>query len=93
MPEDTIDIKTTSKVRRTRRLKVGYNNSQTTYGERTAAIRISGTYLEDIGFKVGDYMDLIINDDLSLTIRPVSAEQNEQDIAARKNVQRTKDSA
>lgn len=80
MTKDTIQIR--SSMKRRRRIKVGYNKSQTEQDRNVAAIRFSGTYLEDLGFHVGEFMDLIINDDLSITLRPIKAAQelNESDV-------------
>lgn len=84
---DTVNIPT--KRARTRRLKVAYNNSQVNPGHKVAAIRFSGTYLEDLGFNVGDYFDMIINNDHSLTLRPVTADQHKQEQEAKSNVTKT----
>ena len=53
-----------------RRLTVAYNKAPN--GGVSPAIRFSGTFLEHLGFVAGEQYELIINDDLSLTIRPVS---------------------
>tara|TARA_Y100000310_G_C20240947_1_gene604649 strand:+ start:311 stop:583 length:273 start_codon:yes stop_codon:yes gene_type:complete len=86
---DNETVKVETSVRRKRRLRVAYNNSQTEPGRKVAAIRISGVYLEDLGFKAGDYFDMTINDDKSLTLKPVTAEQIAQEKAAREVVMKT----
>ncbi|MAE81341.1 MAG: hypothetical protein CMB80_01305 [Flammeovirgaceae bacterium] len=87
MTEETISVAT--RIKKKRRLRIAYNNSQTEPGRKIAAIRFSGVYLEDLGFNVGGYLDLCINDDKSITLRPVSSEQNDQDAATRNMVQKT----
>lgn len=77
--DDVVEVKT--RVRRTRRLKMSYNISQTD-GSRVAAIRVSGKYLEDLGFDVDGFFDLTINEDGTLNLRPVSPEQNKLDDAS-----------
>jgi len=76
MTEETVEIKT--RLRKTRRLKMGQNKSQSD-GSMVAAIRMSGLYLQDIGFDPDGYFDMTINSDGSLTIQPVSKEQAELD--------------
>lgn len=71
---NTVEVK--AKLRRTRRLKMAYNISQSDK-TKIAAIRFSGQYLEALGFSYDAFFDLTINEDGSLTIRPVSKEQNE----------------
>ena len=79
--DDTIEVKT--RLRRTRRLRMGQNRSQTD-GSAIAAIRFSGMYLHDLGFDPDGSFDLTINDDGSLTIKPVSAQQAGDDKASQK---------
>lgn len=75
---NTVEVK--AKLRKTRRLKMAYNISQ---GDKTkiAAIRFSGQYLEALGFSYDAFFDLTINEDGSLTIRPVSKEVAESEKA------------
>lgn len=70
--EDTVEVRT--RLRKTRRLKMAYNVSQTD-GTKIAAIRFSGQYLESLGFDHNGFFDLTINEDGSLTIKPVSREE------------------
>lgn len=70
--ENSIEV--TSKIKKTRVSKMTYNLSQSS-NRRVPAIRISGEYLEDIGFAVGGYFELTINDDMSITLRPATQEQ------------------
>tara|TARA_R110002096_G_scaffold392493_1_gene587459 strand:- start:1140 stop:1406 length:267 start_codon:yes stop_codon:yes gene_type:complete len=79
MTDDTIQIKT--RLRRTRRLKMGQNKTHPD-GDPVAAIRVSGLYLQDLGFDPHGYFDMHINDDNSLTMTPISKEQAEADKAA-----------
>lgn len=76
---NTVEVK--AKLRRTRRLKMAYNISQSDK-TKIAAIRFSGQYLEALGFSYDAFFDLTINEDGSLTIRPVSKEQNESEAVA-----------
>lgn len=84
MADDRIQIATT--IKRKRILKVGKNNSQTEPGRKVAAIRVSGQYLEDLGFVAGGYMELVVNDDRSITLRPISAEEKAHQDAAKSAV-------
>ena len=79
MTDDTVEVKT--RLKRTRRLRMGKNKSQTDASD-VASIRISGLYLHNLGFSSDGYFDLQINDDATITIRPVSKEQAEADKAA-----------
>jgi len=88
MTEETIKI--ASRMKRRRKLKVAYNMSQTEPDRKIAALRMSGTYLENLGFVVGEYFLMVINDDLSITLRPITKEMIEQEEAARRIIQKTK---
>ena len=70
--KNTVEIKT--RLRRTRRLRMGQNKSQTD-GSAIAAIRISGLYLHDLGFEPYGFFDMVIQDDGSLSIKPVPTEE------------------
>lgn len=87
MSEDTVEVKT--RLKRTRRLRMGKNKSQTD-GSDVASIRISGLYLHDLGFDPNGFFDLQINDDASITLRPISAEQA---LADEKQAKAVKDAA
>jgi hypothetical protein len=89
MTDDTIRIPV--KMKRKRRLKVAFNQSQSEPGRKVAAIRFSGFWLEDVGFEVGKPFDLIINEDRSLTLRLVTDEESAQEQAARDAVTKTND--
>jgi len=84
---NTVQVKTS--VRKTRRLKMAYNISQTDQS-RVAAIRVSGLYLQDLGFSPDGYFDMTINTDGTLTLKPVSKEQHEADLEA---IQQVRNSA
>ena len=77
--QDTVEVLT--RLRKTRRLKMGYNKSQTD-GSKVAAIRVSGIYLHDLGFDPDGFFDMVINSDGSLTMRPVSSDEVATDKAA-----------
>ena len=69
MTDTTKTIEVTSKLKRERILKIGYNKSQTD-NSKIPAIRISGQYLESLGFHPDGKFKMVINDDGSLTLRP-----------------------
>ena len=77
MTDDTIEIKTT--VKRNRRIKIGYNVIPGSDGpkKKVAAIRFSGEYLENLGFEIGKYLQMTINRDKSITLRPIKDEPQE----------------
>jgi hypothetical protein len=68
MPDpETIEL--LAKMPRVRRIKMAYN--KTGSGLKIPAIRFSGKYLESLGFDTEGEFDLTINEDKSITIRPV----------------------
>ncbi len=67
--DETVQLK--SPVKKTRRLRMAYNLNN---GNRVAAIRCSGQYLESLGFRHDGFFEMTINEDNSITIRPVKAE-------------------
>lgn len=67
---DPNTIVVTSRMRRLRLLKMGYNSVNGS--QRIPAIRMAGAYLNDLGFSADGYFQMIVNDDLSLTIKPIS---------------------
>jgi len=71
MQNDKLYIKVAVEVPRKRRLKMAYNVS-TANGQKIPAIRFSAQYLHELGFRVGGLFDMIINDDNSLTLVPVT---------------------
>lgn len=83
MTDDTVEVKT--RLKKTRRLRMGKNKSQTD-GSNVASIRISGLYLHDLGFSPDGFLDLEINEDKTITLHPVSAEQAKADMEAAKAV-------
>lgn len=68
--DEEIRIPTTLKRHRT--LRVAYNMATNDRTKRVPTIRISGAYLQDLGFVVGGYFQLTINDDHSLTLRAIT---------------------
>lgn len=82
MTNDTVNL--TTPMKRRRRLRVAYNLSQTEPDRKVAAIRISGQYLESLGFKVGGFLDMEINDDRSITLRPVTDEKLKEEALRKK---------
>lgn len=81
--EETIEVKT--RLKRQRKLRTAYNISQTD-GSKIVAIRISGRYLEDLGFRHDGYFVLTINDDRSLTLRPCLDSCGVEDVEAQGQV-------
>ena len=69
-----IEVKT--KIRKKRILKTAYS-WQSNPRRKVVAVRVAGQYLEDLGFEVGGYMELEVNDDGSITIRPCTPPENE----------------
>ena len=82
-PGETVEVR--QRQQKTRRLKMAYNISQTN-GDKIAAVRFSGQYLEGLGFSADGYMDMTINDDQSITIRAISKEAHEAELRERANV-------
>jgi len=76
---DYIQVRT--RIRRTRRLKMAYNTSPTD-GSKISAVRFSGSYLEDLGFVVGGHYQLTVNDDGTITLKPLPPDDwtNGQDV-------------
>ena len=66
-------VEVTAKLRRKRTLKVAYNKSPSD-GSKIPAIRFSGDYLEGLGFVVGGKYELTINEDRTITIKPIGQE-------------------
>ena len=73
--EDYIQV--TTRVRRTRQLTVAYNRGPSVDGKKgtkIAAIRFSGSYLEDMGFAIGNSYSLRVNEDNTITLTPIVEE-------------------
>lgn len=64
---DLIELR--MKIRRTRTLKMAYNQSPSD-GRKIPAIRFSGEYLEGLGFVVGGHYDLVVQEDSSILLIP-----------------------
>lgn len=69
-----------SPIQKSRILKMAYNKVPKNDGTKTMmpAIKFSGQYLEVLGFKVGGFFELIINDDHSLTIKVVGGKNEKR---------------
>lgn len=68
---DFIEVRT--RIRRKRVLKMAYNRTPIDK-TKIAAIRFSGTYLEDLGFVVDGKYELTVNPDSTITLKPLPPE-------------------
>ena len=75
MSEDKIEVNVVKRIKRKRTLKVYYSKSHIDGADKLPKIAFSGQYLNDIGYKIGDNISLVINDDKSITIRKVEDEK------------------